>query len=127
MIVGIVSFFFVFSFGGKDYVWGLWQIIGFFVFVFVGIVGFVFVEIKVKELIFLMYLFKNRMFIVLNLIGFFMSIGMFGVVMFVFFFMQGIIGVSVIVFGMIMMLMMVFMIIISIIGGQLVYKIGIKL
>ena len=48
----------------------------------IRIVGFIFAEIKAKEPILPMYLFKNRTFTVLNLIGFFMSIGMFGAVTF---------------------------------------------
>ncbi|XLG15806.1 Multidrug resistance protein 3 [Bacillus velezensis] len=105
---------------------GSWQILGLFALALAGIVGFIFAEIKAKEPILPMYLFKNRTFTVLNLIGFFMSIGMFGAVTFVPFFMQGIIGVSATASGTIMTPMMVSMIITSIIGGQLVYKIGIK-
>ena len=41
MIVGIVSLLLALSFGGKDYAWGSWQIIGLFVLALVGIVGFV--------------------------------------------------------------------------------------
>ncbi len=126
MIVGIVSLLLALSFGGKDYAWGSWQILGLFALALAGIVGFIFAEIKAKEPILPMYLFKNRTFTVLNLIGFFMSIGMFGAVTFVPFFMQGIIGVSATASGTIMTPMMVSMIITSIIGGQLVYKIGIK-
>ncbi len=55
-----------------------------------------------------------------------MSIGMFAAITFVPFFMQGIIGMSASESGTIMMPMMVAMIISSIIGGQLVFKIGIK-
>jgi MFS family permease len=73
-----------------------------------------------------MYLFKNRTFTLLNLIGFFMSVGMFGAITFVPFFMQGIVGVSATASGTIMTPMMITMIVASIIGGQLVYKIGIK-
>lgn len=126
MIVGIVSLLLALSFGGKDYAWGSWQIISLFVLALIGIVGFVIAELKAKEPILPMHLFKNRTFTVLNLIGFFMSIGMFGAVTFVPFFMQGIIGVSATASGTIMTPMMVSMIITSIIGGQLVYKIGIK-
>lgn len=55
-----------------------------------------------------------------------MSIGMFAAITFVPFFMQGIIGMSASESGTIMMPMMVAMIMSSIIGGQLVFKIGIK-
>ncbi|MEC1736931.1 multidrug efflux MFS transporter MdtP [Bacillus mojavensis] len=126
MIVGVVSLLLALSFGGKDYAWGSWQILGLFALALIGIVSFIIVESKAKEPILPMYLFKNRTFTFLNLIGFFMSIGMFGAITFVPFFMQGIVGVSASESGTIMTPMMISMIVTSIIGGQLVYKIGIK-
>lgn len=126
MVVGVVSLLLALSFGGKDYAWDSWQILGLFALAIIGIIGFIIAETKAKEPILPMYLFKNRTFTFLNLIGFFMSIGMFGAVTFVPFFMQGIVGVSASESGTIMTPMMVSMIITSIIGGQLVYKVGIK-
>ncbi|APH66112.1 multidrug efflux MFS transporter MdtP [Bacillus sp. LR_5] len=126
MIVGVVSLLLALSFGGKDYAWGSWQILGLFALALIGIISFIIVESKAKEPILPMYLFKNRTFTFLNLIGFFMSIGMFGAITFVPFFMQGIVGVSASESGTIMTPMMISMIITSIIGGQLVYKVGIK-
>ena len=126
MVVGVVSLLLALSFGGKDYDWNSWQIIGLFVLAIIGLVSFVIVETKAKEPILPMDLFKNRTFTFLNLVGFFMSIGMFGAITFVPFFMQGIVGVSATESGTIMTPMMISMIITSIIGGQLVYKIGIK-
>ncbi|KYD06170.1 hypothetical protein B4144_3462 [Bacillus atrophaeus] len=126
MVVGVVSLLLALSFGGKDYAWDSWQILGLFALALIGIIGFIIAETKAKEPILPMYLFKNRTFTFLNLIGFFMSIGMFGAVTFVPFFMQGIVGVSASESGTIMTPMMVSMIITSIIGGQLVYKVGIK-
>ncbi|MDQ0200382.1 MDR family MFS transporter [Neobacillus ginsengisoli] len=126
MIVGVVSLLLALTFGGKDYDWNSWQILGLFALAAIGLVSFVIVETKAKEPILPMYLFKNRTFTFLNLIGFFMSIGMFGAIVFVPFFMQGIVGVSATASGTIMTPLMISMIIASIIGGQLVYKVGIK-
>ncbi|MGG1291052.1 MDR family MFS transporter [Bacillus smithii] len=127
MMVGTVSLLLALSLGGKDYDWNSWQIIGLFTLAVIGLVSFVIVERKAKEPILPLHLFRNRTFVFLNLIGFFMTIGMFGAVTFVPFFMQGIIGVSATQSGTIMTPMMISMIITSIIGGQLVYKMGIKL
>ncbi|MEJ9211525.1 MDR family MFS transporter [Bacillus smithii] len=127
MMVGTVSLLLALSLGGKDYDWNSWQIIGLFALAAIGLVSFVIVERKAKEPILPMHLFRNRTFVFLNLIGFFMMIGMFGAVTFVPFFMQGIIGVSATQSGTIMTPMMISMIITSIVGGQLVYKMGIKL
>ncbi|MCY8233229.1 MDR family MFS transporter [Priestia endophytica] len=126
MIVGVVSLLLALSFGGKDYAWDSWQILGLFALALVGLVSFVMVENRAAEPILPMYLFKNRTFTLLNLIGFLMSVGMFGAVTFVPFFMQGIVGVSATESGTIMTPMMIAMIVTSIIGGQLVYKIGVK-
>jgi EmrB/QacA subfamily drug resistance transporter len=126
MIVGVVSLLLGLSFGGKDYAWDSWQILGLFGLAIISLVSFVIIETKAKEPILPMYLFKNRTYLFLNLVGFFMTIGMFGAVTFVPFFMQGIVGVSATASGTIMTPMMITMIITSIIGGQIVYKIGIK-
>ncbi|MGR5986269.1 MDR family MFS transporter [Bacillus cytotoxicus] len=126
MIVGVVSLLLALTFGGKDYAWDSWQIIGLFSLALIGIVSFVFVETKAEEPILPMHFFKNRTFTLLNAIGFFMSIGMFGAIMFVPFFMQGIVGVSATESGTIMTPMMITMIVTSIIGGRLVLKVGVK-
>ncbi|MFD3447929.1 MDR family MFS transporter [Microbacteriaceae bacterium 4G12] len=126
MIVGVVSLLLALSFGGKDYAWGSWQIIGLFALAIISLVSFVIVETKAKEPILPVHLFKNRTFVFLNLVAFFMTIGMFGAITFVPFFMQGIIGVSASQSGTIMTPMMLSMIVTSIIGGQIVYKVGIK-
>lgn len=126
MVIGVVSLLLALSFGGKDYDWNSWQIISLFALAIAGIISFIIVETKAKEPILPMYLFKNRTFTLLNIIGFFMSIGMFGAITFVPFFMQGIVGVSASESGTIMTPMMISMIVTSIIGGQLVYKVGIK-
>ncbi|QOT00276.1 hypothetical protein JNUCC42_06000 [Brevibacterium sp. JNUCC-42] len=73
-----------------------------------------------------MYLFKNKTFSILNGIGFLMSVGMFGAIMFIPLFMQGIIGMSPSQSGTMMIPMMVSMMVASILGGQLVRKIGVK-
>ncbi len=94
MTIGVVGLLLALTFGGKDYAWSSWQIIGLFVVsaVFLGL--FVRIETKAEEPILPMNYFKDRTFTVINGIGFFMSIGMFGAMMFVPLFLQGIQGVS---------------------------------
>ncbi|MGZ4135718.1 MAG: MFS transporter, partial [Tumebacillaceae bacterium] len=62
----------------------------------------------------------------LNGIGFLMAVGMFGAIMFVPLFMQGVVGISASASGTVMTPMMISMIIMSIFGGMLVYKIGVR-
>jgi EmrB/QacA subfamily drug resistance transporter len=127
MIVGVVSLLLALSLGGKNYAWDSWQIIGLFTLALVGMVAFVLVERKAKEPIVPIRLFKNRAFTLINAVGFFMAIGMFGAITFIPFFMQGVIGVSASASGTIMTPMMIAMIVTSIIGGRLVWKIGVKI
>ncbi|SEM65180.1 drug resistance transporter, EmrB/QacA subfamily [Paenibacillus sp. OV219] len=124
MIVGVVSLLLALSFGGKDYAWDSWQIIGLFVLAIVSLFAFVRIESRTSEPILPVHLFKNRIFSTVNGVGFFLSLGMFGAVVFVPLFMQGIMGTSATASGTVMMPMMIALILASIIGGQIVYKIG---
>jgi EmrB/QacA subfamily drug resistance transporter len=126
MVVGVVSLLLALTFGGDKYEWTSWQIITLLAVALVFLTLFVFVERKAEEPILPMHLFKHRTFTVLNGIGFLMSVGMFGAIMFVPFFMQGVVGVSATKSGTIMTPMMITMIIGSIVGGRTVYKIGVK-
>ncbi|MEK8127780.1 MDR family MFS transporter [Paenibacillus filicis] len=127
MIVGVVSLLLALTFGGTEFPWASLQIIGLFVLAVVSLVSFVRIESRTPEPILPVQLFKNRTFTVVNGIGFFMSVGMFGAIMFVPLFMQGIVGISASASGTVMTPMMVTMIIASILGGQLVYRIGARL
>ncbi len=127
MIIGVVSLLLALTFGGTEFAWTSWPIIGMFVLSAISLTAFVWIESKTSEPILPVRLFKNRTFTVVNGIGFFMSIGMFGAIMFVPLFMQGIVGISASASGTVMTPLMVTMIIASVIGGQIVYKIGPKL
>ncbi|GGE67736.1 MDR family MFS transporter [Priestia taiwanensis] len=126
MIVGVVSLLLALTFGGVDYPWGSWQIISLFALAAIFLVAFVVVETKTEEPILPMHLFKNKAFVTINAVGFLMSIGMFGAIMFVPLFMQGVVGVSATESGTIMTPMMISLVIASIIGGRIVVRIGVK-
>jgi EmrB/QacA subfamily drug resistance transporter len=126
MIVGVVSLLLALTFGGVDYPWGSWQIIGLFALAVASLTAFGVIESRAKEPILPIRLFKNRVFSSINAVGFLMSVGMFGAIMFVPLFMQGIVGVSASASGTVMTPLMITMIITSIIGGQIVYKIGVR-
>ncbi|WAH38691.1 MDR family MFS transporter [Alicyclobacillus dauci] len=127
MIVGVVSILLGLTFGGKNYAWTSWQILGLFGLALVALVGFTIIELRVEEPILPVRLFKSRAFTTINGIGFLMSVGMFGSIMFVPLFMQGIIGISPASSGTAMTPMMVTMMLFSIVGGQMVTKIGVRL
>jgi EmrB/QacA subfamily drug resistance transporter len=127
MIIGVVSLLLALTLGGNNYSWGSAQIVSLFVLSVVSLVAFVIIENKTSEPILPMHLFKNRTFILLNGIGFLIALGMFGAIMFVPLFMQGIVGISASASGTVMTPMMISMIIISIVGGRLVSIIGIRI
>jgi EmrB/QacA subfamily drug resistance transporter len=127
MIIGVVSLLLALTFGGKDYAWSSWQILSLFALSVVFLIAFAVIETKVSEPIFPLFLFKNKTFALLNGIGFLMSVGMFGAIMFVPLFMQGIIGISAAASGTIMTPMMITMILASIVGGRIVRKIGVRI
>jgi EmrB/QacA subfamily drug resistance transporter len=127
MIVGVVSLLLALTFGGKEYAWDSWQIIGLFITSAVFLISFVIIEGKTSEPILPLHLFKNKTFTVLNGIGFLMAVGMFGAITFVPLFMQGIVGISASASGTVMTPMMLTMIAASVIGGRIVQKIGVRI
>ncbi|MGO4539914.1 MDR family MFS transporter [Paenibacillus sp. 2TAB19] len=126
MVVGVVSLLLAMSLGGNEFEWLSWQIIGMLVLAIAALTVFVFVEAKAEEPVLPVKLFKDKTFTLINSVGFFMSLGMFGATMFVPLFMQWIVGISATASGSIMIPMMVSMMLFSIIGGQIVYKLGVR-
>ncbi|PFO07773.1 MFS transporter [Bacillus sp. AFS076308] len=127
MVIGVVGLLLALTFGGKDYAWLSWQIIGLFTFSILALIAFVWIEGKAREPILPISLFKNKIFTVTNGIGFLMSVGMFGAMMFVPLFMQGIVGVSASASGTIMMPMTIAMIVTSVITGLFIHKTGVRI
>jgi len=126
MIVGVVALLLALTFGGKDFAWDSWQILSLFVLAVLSLVAFVRIETKTAEPILPMYLFQNRTFTLLNGVAFLMSVGMFGAITFIPFFMQGIIGMSPSQSGTMMLPMMLSMMAASLFGGRLVRTIGVR-
>ncbi len=126
MVAGVVSLLLGLTFGGKDYPWGSWQILSLFAAAIIFLTSFILIESKVSEPILPLRLFKNKTFSLLSGIGFLMSVGMFGAIMFVPLFMQGVIGISASESGTVMIPMMLSMMLTSIFGGRLVHKLGLR-
>ncbi len=126
LIVGIVSLLLGLSLGGKDYPWGSWQIIALLSTAVVFIVTFVFIEKNASEPILSLDLFKNKVFVVTNMVGLLMGIGMMGSLMFLPLYLQGVIGVSATSSGNIMIPMMMAMMTTSMLGGRIVAKVNFR-
>jgi hypothetical protein len=90
----------------------------------IALIIFILIERKVKSPVLPLHLFKNKVFTLSNGIGFLLGAGMFGTIMYVPFFVQGVLGTSATKTGFIMMPMTLSMVVASIFGGRLVTKTG---
>lgn len=127
MVGGVVSLLLALTFGGKNYPWLSWQILSLFALSAAFITGFIWIEGRTKEPILPLRLFQNRTFSLLSGIGFLMSVGMFGAIMFVPLFMQGVVGISPSESGTVMVPMMLSMMAASMLGGRIVKFLGVRL
>ncbi|VBB08660.1 sugar transport proteins signature 1 [Lucifera butyrica] len=112
--------------GGTDYAWSSWQIILLFGLSFLFWAIFIAVEKKAKEPVLDLKLFANRIFVIANLIGFLMGLGMFGALIFTPLFWQGVIGASATQSGNMMLPMMAANVAASVLGGKLVYRASLR-
>lgn len=126
LVVGVISLLLGLSLGGKNYPWASWQIIGLLSTAAVFLLAFILVEKRAEEPILSLDLFQNRVFTMTNIVGFLMGLGMFGAIMFLPLFMQGVVGISATQSGNTMIPMMMALVFTSVVGGQLVTKIGVS-
>ncbi|MDF2929181.1 MAG: drug resistance transporter, EmrB/QacA subfamily, partial [Anaerospora sp.] len=126
LIISTVSLLLGLNLGGTDYPWLSWQIIGLLLLAVITGILFIVAEKRADEPILSLDLFKNRTFTVTNIVGFLMGLGMFGSLMFLPLFLQGVIGVSATSSGNTMLPMMFAMIGASTLGGWLVTKVSFR-
>ncbi|MHB0886963.1 MAG: MDR family MFS transporter [Bacillota bacterium] len=112
--------------GGKDYPWLSLPIIARFAAATAFTTIFVLAERRAKEPILPLDLFEERVFTVTNIVGFLMSLGMFGVVVFIPLFVQGVVGFSPSNAGAVMTPMMLVLVLASLVGGWLVLRAGFR-
>ncbi|MGH7203210.1 MAG: MFS transporter, partial [Candidatus Levyibacteriota bacterium] len=110
--------------GGNQYPWLSEQIMSLFLIAIIGLLGFAFVENRAKEPIMPLSLFHNKIFSVSVLITFLTAMGMFGAILYIPLFAQGVLGVSATNSGFILTPLMVGMIAASAISGQIVSRTG---
>jgi EmrB/QacA subfamily drug resistance transporter len=108
---------------GTHYAWGSPQIIGLFSIGAILIGAFLLIEAKAKEAIIPLHLFKNKVFSVVSISGFFMGTGMFGAITYIPLFVQGVVGTSASLAGYVLTPLMLALIFASIIGGRIISKV----
>ncbi|WP_064091320.1 MDR family MFS transporter [Rossellomorea aquimaris] len=120
----IIPLLLAFTWGGNDFAWVSAPIIGLFTATIISFVLFIITEKKASNPVLPLQLFKNKIFTLSNAIGFILGAGMFGAIMYMPFFIQGVMGTSATKSGLVMMPMTLSMVIASAIGGQIITKTG---
>ncbi len=108
----------------NTYGWGSARVLGLLVVAAVMLVAFLYFESRAAEPILSLNLFKNRIFTVSAIALFMTGLGMFGAIIFIPLFMQGVIGVSATASGSLLTPMMLTLIAGSILSGQLLSRTG---
>ena len=112
------------TWGGTEYQWGSWEIIGLLLIAVAALVGFLAVERRAAEPMLPLHVFKVRNFSVTMTLTFFVGLGLFGAMTFLPFYQQTVQGASPTVSGLLMTPLMVGSAATSILAGVLTSKTG---
>src|SRR5256885_7184501 len=110
--------------GGVQYPWSSWQIIGLYAASAVLLAAFVWIERRAAEPVLPLQLWKSSIFTFSNIASVGVAMSMFGAIFFLPVFVQGVVGNSVTNSGAILVPMLVAMIVTSVLGGQLISRTG---
>ncbi len=124
MTIGTSSLILAATWGGHQYDWNSWQIIGLAAVAVLATVGFVFAERRAEEPVIPMALFADRNFVLTTLGSLVMGIAMFGSLSYLPTYMQMSVGVDATHAGLMMIPMMGGLLITSIVVGQIVSNTG---
>src|SRR6266516_2959709 len=124
LVAGTIPLLLAFSWAGTQYAWGSWQIISLFTFSVVMLIIFVLIEMRAVEPIISPRLFKNSIFLVSVIATFLVSAAMFGAILYLPLFVQGVLGDSATNSGVVLTPLMLGFMVSSIVGGQLLSRTG---
>ncbi len=128
LIAGTVPLMLGFTFAGSTYDWLSWQIISLFAVAVVFVALFILYEARLErrneQPIIDPSLFKNRIFSVSVIITMITSMGMFGCILFLPLYAQGVLGISATNSGLLLTPLMAGLIFSSVVSGQLVSRFG---
>ncbi|MBN6189398.1 MFS transporter [Aneurinibacillus sp. BA2021] len=120
----LIPLLLAFSWAGSRFAWGSGEILGLFALSLAALLVFLLIERKVKSPVLPLFLFQNSIFTLSNIIGFMLGVGMFGAIMYMPIFVQGVIGTSATISGFVMMPMSLSMVLASAVCGQRITKTG---
>ena len=121
---GVASLILVTTWGGSEYAWGSPQIIGLAVAGVVLLVAFVFAERRAAEPIIPLGLFRSRVFVVANGMGFTIGMAMFGAIVFIPLYLQLVYGASPTSSGLRLLPLMAGLLTAAIASGRIITRIG---
>ncbi len=124
LIIMVVSMLLGFSWAGTQYAWLSPQIIGLFLLSILACIAFIRIEQKVSNPVIPLHLFKNSVFSVSIVGGMLQGMGMFGLIMYIPFFVQGVMGGSATASGLVEMIMTLAMVSCSTVSGHWITKTG---
>jgi EmrB/QacA subfamily drug resistance transporter len=124
LVPGVVALLLALSWGGIDYAWTSPTIIGLVAFAAAMLVAFGLVESRAVEPIIPLNLFRNSVVSVSVAAMMLMAMGMFGTILFIPLYFQGVIGTTATQSGTVLMPLMITMIGASVISGQIISRTG---
>ena len=124
LIAGILPLLLGFTWAGSRYAWGSGEILGLFAFSAVVLAAFVYAETRVPEPIIPTRFFRVRIFATTNLISLLMTLGMFGALLFLPVYEQGVLGFSPQNSGALLTPMMLSLVVGALISGQFMSRTG---
>ncbi|HEU4963229.1 MAG TPA: MDR family MFS transporter [Bacilli bacterium] len=120
----LVTLLLAFSWAGSQYDWDSPQILGLFGGSLVSLLLFIWAENRAESPIMPLSLFRNSIFVVSNIVGLLVGVAMFGAIMYIPLFVQGVIGTSATKSGLVTMPMMLSLVACSAIAGQVTSRTG---
>ncbi|MFC1955254.1 MDR family MFS transporter [Chloroflexota bacterium] len=124
LILAVVPLLLALSWAGVEYSWGSPQIMGMFAVSAIMVLSFLFIESRSKEPIIPLSLFRNQIVSISFLVIFFTAFGMFGSIIFVPLFFQGVLGATATTSGSFLTPMMLGVVFGSIASGQVLSRAG---
>ncbi|TMC71262.1 MAG: MFS transporter [Chloroflexi bacterium] len=122
--LGITALLLATVWGGNQYAWSSWQIVGLYSVAAALLIAFAWIETRAPEPVLPLHLWRSSIFTFSNIAGMGVAMTMFGAIFFLPVFVQGVIGNSATGSGAILVPMLVAMVVTSIGNGQLMSRTG---
>ena len=126
LVLAVVPILLALSWGGVQYGWGSPQVIGLLVFGVVMIAAFVTIEYRSDSPIMPLEIYRNRMVAVSLVVTFLTGFGMFGGIIFIPLFFQGVLGASATSSGSFLTPMMLGIVVGATVSGQMLARTGLR-